>query len=58
MKPTSRPNLSPRERNIMDILYARGRATAIEVMNDLSGNPHLLHLRRGLQKDHARPGAE
>ena len=49
MKPTSRPNLSPRERNIMDILYARGRATAIEVMNDLSGNPHYSTVRTQLR---------
>ena len=34
MKKTSRPNLSPRERHIMDILYMRGRATAIEVMTE------------------------
>ena len=32
--------LSRRERQIMDILYRRGRATAGEVMGDLSGNPH------------------
>ena len=49
MKPTSRPNLSPRERNIMDILYARGRATAIEVMNDLSGSPHYSTVRTQLR---------
>ena len=49
MKPTSRPNLSPRERNIMDILYARGRATAMEVMNDLSGNPHCSTVRTQLR---------
>lgn len=49
MKPTSRPNLSPRERNIMDILYARGRATATEVMNDLSGNPHYSTVRTQLR---------
>jgi predicted transcriptional regulator len=49
MKHTSRPNLSPRERHIMDILYARGRATAIEVMNDLSGNPHYSTVRTQLR---------
>jgi BlaI family transcriptional regulator, penicillinase repressor len=49
MKTASRPNLSPRERNIMDILYARGRATAIEVMNDLSGNPHYSTVRTQLR---------
>jgi BlaI family penicillinase repressor len=33
------PGLSRRERQIMDILYRRGRATANEVMADLSGGP-------------------
>jgi predicted transcriptional regulator len=32
--------LTRRERQIMDILYKRGRATAGEVMEDLPGNPH------------------
>jgi predicted transcriptional regulator len=49
MKETSRPNLSPRERDIMDVLYARGRATAIDVMNDLSGNPHYSTVRTQLR---------
>ncbi len=31
--------LSRRERQIMDILYRRGRATAAEVMEDLPGEP-------------------
>src|SRR5712691_6364912 len=31
--------LTRRERQIMDILYRRGRATAAEVMADLPGNP-------------------
>ena len=31
--------LSRRERQIMDILYRRGRATAAEVMADLPGDP-------------------
>jgi predicted transcriptional regulator len=31
--------LSRRERQIMDILYRRGRATAAEVMADLPGTP-------------------
>src|SRR3954447_10855032 len=34
-----RPGLSRRERQIMDILYRRGRATANEVMADLPGGP-------------------
>jgi BlaI family transcriptional regulator, penicillinase repressor len=37
---TQQPGLSRREREIMDILYRRERATAAEVMNDLSGTPH------------------
>src|SRR3979490_1070321 len=31
--------LSRRERQIMDVLYRRGRATAAEVMQDLTGDP-------------------
>ena len=49
MKQPTRPNLSPRERHIMDILYVRGRATAIEVMNDLSGSPHYSTVRTQLR---------
>ena len=49
MKKHSRPNLSPRERHIMDILYMRGRATAIEVMTDLSGKPHYSTVRTQLR---------
>ncbi len=38
--PTSRSNgLSRRERQIMDIIYKRGRATAAEVMEDLPDPP-------------------
>src|SRR5260370_37644917 len=33
-------SLTRRERQIMDILYRRGRATGGEVMADLSGNPN------------------
>ncbi|MCM3879163.1 MAG: BlaI/MecI/CopY family transcriptional regulator [Vicinamibacterales bacterium] len=32
--------LTRRERQIMDILYRRGRATAGDVLDDLPGNPH------------------
>jgi BlaI family penicillinase repressor len=32
-------SLSRRERQIMDILYRRGRATVAEVMQELTGNP-------------------
>lgn len=57
--------LSRRERQIMDILYRRGRATAAEVMDDLTGSPaystvrtqlrvleakgHVRHLEEGLR---------
>ena len=37
-KPPDR-TLSRREREVMDILYRRGRATAAEVRDDLSGDP-------------------
>ena len=39
MTPKHLPALSRRERQIMDILYRRGRATAAEVMEDLPGEP-------------------
>ena len=40
MTPNPRlPGLSRRERQIMDILYRRGRATAADVREDLSGEP-------------------
>jgi predicted transcriptional regulator len=48
MKQTS-PSLSRREREIMDILYRRERATAAEVMNDLSGKPHYSTVRTQLR---------
>ncbi len=38
--------LTRRERQIMDILYRRGRATANEVLEDLPGNPHYSTVRR------------
>src|SRR5699024_8604688 len=38
-KPSPHAVLTRRERQIMDILYRRGRATAGEVMADLPGNP-------------------
>jgi len=40
MKAINRPALTRRERQIMDVLYRLGRATAAEVMNRLSGDPH------------------
>ena len=41
--------LSRRERQIMDILYRRGRASASEVMADLSGDPNYSTVRTQLR---------
>ena len=50
--------LSRRERQIMDILYRRGRATGIEVMEDLPGHPSYSTVRTQLRvlekKGHVR----
>jgi predicted transcriptional regulator len=50
--------LSRRERDIMDILFRRGRATAEEVMHDLSGTPSYSTVRTQLrvleEKGHVR----
>ena len=50
--------LSRRERQIMDVLYRRGRATAAEVMQDLTGDPHSSTVRTQLRvledKGHVR----
>ena len=56
---TPRPSaLSRRERQIMDILYRRRRATAGEVMSDLPGEPSYSTVRTQLrvleQKGHVR----
>ena len=52
------PALSRRERQIMDILYRRRRATAAEVMADLPGEPSDSTVRTQLrvleQKGHVR----
>ena len=53
------PNgLTRRERQIMDSLYRRGRATAVAVMKDLPGTPHLSTVRTQLrvleEKGHVR----
>jgi predicted transcriptional regulator len=49
-KPERDPTaLTRRERQIMDILYRRGRATAGEVMHELSGNPHYSTVRTQLR---------
>jgi predicted transcriptional regulator len=41
--------LTRRERQIMDILYKRGRATAGDVMEDLPGDPHYSTVRTQLR---------
>jgi predicted transcriptional regulator len=50
--------LSRRERQIMDILFRRGRAAAAEVMHDLPGEPSYSTVRTQLrvleQKGHVR----
>ena len=50
--------LTRRERQIMDILYRRGRATAGEVMADLTGSPSYSTVRTQLrvleEKGHVR----
>src|SRR4030095_10634394 len=54
--------LSRRERQIMDILYRRGRATAAEVMEDLPGEPSYSTVRTQLRvlegKGHVRHEAD
>lgn len=42
-------SLSRRERQIMDALYRRGRATAAEVMRDLPGEPSYSTVRSQLR---------
>lgn len=49
MNPTPASNLSRREREIMDILYRRGRATVGEVKADLSGEPAYSTVRAQLR---------
>ena len=50
--------LSRRERQIMDILFRRGRATAAEVMDELPGDPSYSTVRTQLrvleEKGHVR----
>jgi predicted transcriptional regulator len=50
--------LTRRERQIMDILFRRGRATAAEVMEELPGDPSYSTVRTQLrvleEKGHAR----
>ena len=58
MTPPTPAELSRRERQIMDILYRRGRATAGNVMEDLPGDPNYSTVRTQLrvleQKGHVR----
>jgi BlaI family penicillinase repressor len=58
MPPAPIPSLSRRERQIMDVLYRRGRATVSEVMGDLSGAPAYSTVRAQLrvleEKGHIR----
>lgn len=58
MAPTSRPHHSRRERQIMDILFRLGRATAADVMAELPGSPSYSTVRTQLRvledKGHVR----
>ena len=58
MPPASHSGLTRRERQIMDILYRRGRATAAEVLEDLPGDTHYSTIRTQLrvleEKGHIR----
>jgi predicted transcriptional regulator len=58
MAKTSHLNLARREREIMDILYRLGRATAGEVLQDLTGEPTYSTVRAQLRvledKGHVR----
>ena len=58
MPGSTHANLTRRERQIMDILYRRARATAAEVMGDLPGNPNDSTVRTQLRvledKGHVR----
>ena len=58
MSTTPHAALTRRERQIMDILYRRGRATAAEVMEEMPGDPHYSTVRTQLrvleEKGHVR----
>jgi predicted transcriptional regulator len=49
MTPASPPSLSRRERQIMDIVYRRGRATAADVLGDLPDPPTYSAVRAALR---------
>src|SRR5499427_4147485 len=57
-KSSTHTTLSRRERQIMDVLYRRGRATAAEVMAELPGEPNYSTVRTQLRvledKGHVR----
>lgn len=57
-KTSPHTSLTRRERQIMDILYRRGRATAAEVMAELPGEPNYSTVRTQLRvledKGHVR----
>jgi predicted transcriptional regulator len=48
-RPSHQVTLTRRERQIMDILYRRGRATAAEVMAELTGEPSYSTVRAQLR---------
>ena len=58
MSNSAHTSLTRRERQIMDILYRRGRATAAEVLEDLPGDTHYSTVRTQLRvledKGHVR----
>ena len=49
MSPSPHSTLSRRERQIMDILYRRGRATVSDVMAELTGRPAYSTVRAQLR---------
>src|ERR687892_1288832 len=61
-KQTPSQALTARNRQIMDTLYPRGRATAAEVNGDLPGEPHYSTVRTQLrvleEKGHVRHAEE
>ena len=61
-KSPTHTTLTRRERQIMDVLYRRGRATAAEVMAELTGEPNYSTVRTQLRvledKEHVRHDEE
>jgi BlaI family transcriptional regulator, penicillinase repressor len=61
-KTSPHTTLTRRERQIMDVLYRRGRASAAEVMADLPGDPNYSTVRTQLrvleEKGHVRHDEE